>query len=209
MSIDTLDNDTTRLEQLWARDFGNAYVERNREAWVDRGPFWQDVAQRYPFASALEIGCNVGGNLKWLAGCDRQIDLTGIDVNGQALEELRSKLPQVTTLQTPGRDLPFADGSFDLTFTMGVLIHVSPESLSDVMSEIVRCSKRFVLCGEYFAEQTVEVPYRGHEGALYKRNFGQLYAEQFPERSLLETGFLPKGEGFDDVTFWIFEKDQG
>ena len=55
---------------------------------------------------------------------------------------------------------------------MGVLIHQSTEELPQMMSEVVRCSSRWVLCGEYFSEQDVEVPYRGHHGALFKRDYG-------------------------------------
>ena len=36
------------------------------------------------------------------------------------------------------------------------------------MDEIVRCSRRYVLCGEYRADDLEEVPYRGQEGALFR-----------------------------------------
>jgi hypothetical protein len=105
------------------------------------------------------------------------------------------------------RELPFADDSFDLVFTTGVLIHQSPDELPRVMDEIVRCSRRYVLCGEYRADELEEVPYRGQRGALYKQDYGALYQERFPQLQLLEEGFLPKSEGvWDDVTYWIFEQ---
>jgi hypothetical protein len=87
---------------------------------------------------------------------------------------------------------------------MGVLIHIHPDDLPGVMEEIVRCSNRYVLCGEYFAEEPTEVPYRGHEGALFKRDFGALYRELFPLREV-KTGFLSEGS-WDDITYWVFEK---
>ena len=91
-------------------------------------------------------------------------------------------------------------------FTTGVLIHQPPESLPIVLSEIVRCSKRYVLCGEYFAEEPTELPYRGVSGALFKRNFGQLYLDLFPTLQLIETGTLDRSAGWDDVTWWLFER---
>jgi spore coat polysaccharide biosynthesis protein SpsF len=93
-----------------------------------------------------------------------------------------------------------------LVFTAGVLIHQPELSLPVVMSEIVRCSRRYVLCMEYFAETTVEVDYRGHSGALFKRNYGALYRELFPELQLLEQGELTADQGWDNVTYWAFEK---
>jgi hypothetical protein len=74
------------------------------------------------------------------------------------------------------------------------------------MAEIVRCSRRYVLCGEYFAEQTTEVPYQNQSGALFKRNYGRIYQELFPELRLIQQGFLGRDEGWDDVTYWMFEK---
>jgi pseudaminic acid biosynthesis-associated methylase len=130
----------------------------------------------------------------------------GVDINMQALAEVRRELGQVNAVWSPARELPFRDGWFDLVFTACVLIHQPPETLPLVMSEIVRCSRRYILCGEYHADEPTEVPYRGETGALYKRDFGGLYLELFPE--LVETGrgFLGKDQGWDDVTYWLFEK---
>jgi hypothetical protein len=115
-------------------------------------------------------------------------------------------IPNVNALHAQARNLPYRDGWFDLTFTMGVLIHQPPETLPLVMSEIVRCSRRYVLCGEYFAEEPTEVAYRGQTGALFKRNFGAYYQQLFPELRQLKTGFLSREQGWDDVTYCLFEK---
>jgi hypothetical protein len=74
------------------------------------------------------------------------------------------------------------------------------------MSEIVRASRRYILCGEYFAAEETEVPYRGHSGALFKRNYGRLYQDLFPDLDLIEEGFLPRSDGWDDVTWWLFKR---
>jgi hypothetical protein len=71
---------------------------------------------------------------------------------------------------------------------------------------MVRCSRRWVLCGEYHAEYTVEVPYRGQEGALFKRDYGRLFLELFPDLTLRDQGFLGRDDGWDDVTWWVLEK---
>ena len=73
----------------------------------------------------------------------------------------------------------------------------------------MRCSRRYVLCGEYFAEQPEEVAYRGERGAMFRRDWGALYQGLFPELKLLDQRFEPlneDGTGWDDVTFWLFEK---
>ena len=75
------------------------------------------------------------------------------------------------------------------------------------MDEIVRSSRRYVLCGEYRADDLEEVPYRGQEGALYRHDYGRLYQERHPSLRLVEEGFLPRDDGvWDDITYWVFEK---
>lgn len=203
----TPEDDAARLEGLWSGEFGDDYVERNRAASEGRRPFWEHVLGRIEAASALEIGCNVGGNLRWLAALLGAENVAGVDVNERALEVVRSEIPGVDARVASARELPFADDSFDLVFTTGVLIHQSPDELPRVMDEIVRASRRYVLCGEYRADELEEVPYRGQRGALYKQDYGLLYQERFPQLRLLEEGFLPKSEGvWDDVTYWVFEQ---
>jgi pseudaminic acid biosynthesis-associated methylase len=199
-------SEAERLEALWAGDFGDAYVERNRAAGEKRRPFWRQILDEFPAKSALEIGCNLGANLRWLAAMLPTGDVFGVDVNAAALRELRRNLPDANAVRAAGRELPFRDRWFDLTFTAGVLIHQPDATLPLVMSEIVRCSRRFVLCAEYHSDDSVEVPYRGHSGALFKRNYGDLYQQLFPELKLRKQGFLGKDQGWDDVTFWMFER---
>ncbi|MFO0852001.1 MAG: methyltransferase domain-containing protein [Gemmataceae bacterium] len=199
-------SEAERLEALWAGDFGDAYVERNKAAGDVREPFWRGLLAEFPAASALEVGCNLGGNLKWVAAVLPPHQVFGVDVNLSALRALRAAVPDVNAVHTRGRDLPFRDRWFDLVFTMGVLIHQPESTLPLVMSEIVRCSRKYVVCGEYYSQQTVEVPYRGHSGALFKRDYGGLYQALFPELVLRKKGFMGKDQGWDDVTYWVFEK---
>jgi ubiquinone/menaquinone biosynthesis C-methylase UbiE len=103
--------------------------------------------------------------------------------------------------------LPFGDQAFDLVFTTGVLIHIARADLPAVMSEVVRCSRRYVLCGEYHAPTVTEIRYREQEGALFKDDYGRLYLRSHPELALVEEGFLARQQGgWDDITYWLFEK---
>jgi pseudaminic acid biosynthesis-associated methylase len=200
-------DDAARLEALWAGEFGDDYVVRNRAAGDGRRPFWEARVAALGFGSALEVGCNVGGNLIWLAELLGPGHVAGVDVNERALEILRERVPGIDVRRATARSLPFEEGAFDLTFTTGVLIHQPPEDLPQVMDEIVRCSRRYVLCGEYRADDLEEVPYRGQEGALFRHDYGRLYQERHPSLELVEEGFLPRAEGvWDDITYWVFEK---
>ena len=198
----------TKLERLWAGEFGDEYTERNRDAETGRGAFWARRLDALGARSALEVGCNMGGNLRWIADVLGAENVAGVDVNRKALELLRERVPGVDAREASGARLPFEDASFDLVFTMGVLIHQDPRSqLEPMMRDIVRCSRRFVIAGEYHADELIEVPYRGQEGALFKQDFGALYQRLFGELELLDSGFLSEREGrWDDLTYWVFEK---
>jgi pseudaminic acid biosynthesis-associated methylase len=198
-----------RLESLWSEDFGDSYVERNQAAAAGREPLWRWLYERHPFTSVLEVGCNVGGNLHWLQQLIAPEHVWGIDINAAALRQVRATMPDVNAVRSVARTLPFRDAQFELTFTTGVLIHQPPDSLPIVLNEIVRCSRRYVLCGEYFSEQPEEVAYRGERGAMFRRDWGALYQSLFPELELVDKRYEPlneDGTGWDDVTFWVFEK---
>jgi pseudaminic acid biosynthesis-associated methylase len=198
--------EATRLEDLWSGTFGDEYLARNANAGEGRGPFWTDLLARIPVRTVLEVGCNVGANLRWLAPLLGPEHLYGVDINLAALDEIRRRLPGINTIVSPARELPFRDPLFDLVFTAGVLIHQPTATLPRVMGEIVRTAGRYVLAVEYFAAEAEEVPYRGQEGALFRRDYGRLYAEGFPELRLVDEGRLGRDAGWDDVTWWLFER---
>jgi len=200
------DSEAKRLEELWSGQFGDEYVDRNKNISAVRKPFWREVLTAFPSRRVLEVGCNLGNNLRPIAELQPPGSVFGIDVNQKALEVLRAAVPSANTILCPARELPFRDGWFDLVFTIGVLIHQPPETLPLVMSEIVRCSRRFVLAGEYFAPDPTEISYRGQTGALFKQDFGHLYQQLFPDLILRKQGFLARSDGWDDVTYWVFEK---
>ena len=199
------DAETGRLKNLWSGDFGDAYAERNSGAHEGREPFWRERCETLGVKSALEIGCNVGGNLLWLAEILGADNVAGIEINPTAAETARERIPGADIRVGQAAELPFEDGTFDLVFTAGVLIHQSRESLPKVMDEQVRVAERFILFAEYYAKAQTEVPYRGHEGALFKDDYGRLYAERYPELDQLEKRFLDSGS-WDDVTCWTFRK---
>ncbi len=194
------------LEDLWSGEFGDAYIGRNAPTIDVRAPFWARMVEKYPCRRVLEVGCANGANLNELAKLVPPQDVWGADINVQALEALRSTVPAANGVYSAARELPFRDRYFDLVFTVGLLIHQPDSTLPIVMSEIVRCSNRWIMCGEYQADETTDVNYHGMSGVLTKRDYGRLYQELFPDLELREELFLTKEEGFDRVTFDVFER---
>jgi pseudaminic acid biosynthesis-associated methylase len=198
--------EASRLEQLWAGEFGDAYVTRNEVLDDRRSEFWRTLLGSAPIRTTLEVGCGQGGNLRPISAILEPDNVYGIDVNAEAIERARRNAPGTHVASSVARDLPFEDARFDLVYTVGVLIHQPDASLPEVMAEIVRCSRRFVLWVEYHAPETVEVPYHGVEGTLFKRDYGRIYHELFPELTIHSEGFLGPEAGFDRGTWQLLEK---
>ena len=205
-SSESVDSDVARLEELWAGDFGRAYLDRNLDAASGRAPFWDDLMHRYPAKTVLEVGCTQGDNLVHIARHVKPRNIWGLDLNTDVLAALRRHLPGVNANWGVAKSLPYRDGWFEMVFTVGLLIHQPDDVLPLVMGEIVRTSSRWVLCGEYHADERTTVPYHGHDDVLIKRDYGKLYADLFPELTLVEERYLTRDDGFDRVTFHLFEK---
>ncbi|MCB0965166.1 MAG: methyltransferase domain-containing protein [Acidimicrobiales bacterium] len=200
-------NDAAALEELWAGDFGSQWVERNGGDFDARAAFWSGILDRFPSRRVLEVGAAHGENLRHLGRHLAPRDLWGLDINRRALDAMATVAPGVNAAWGLARELPFRDGFFDLTFTVGLLIHQPDDTLPLVMGELVRTSRRWILCGEYHADEDTDVNYRGQQGVLVKRDFGGLYQRLFPDLVLREEGFLTMEEhGFDRVTYQVFER---
>jgi spore coat polysaccharide biosynthesis protein SpsF len=186
---------------LWAGDFGNAYLERNRVDWRLRLPFWRSILSLTGAHSILEVGCNAGWNLRALRSAGSGLDLHGIDLNEAALAEAREAGLAVDLGNAA--DLAYRE-RFDLTFTAGVLIHVPPEEIARAMAAVVAASRAYVLAVEYAADTEEPVLYRGHDSALWRRPFGKLYENM--GLCLVKQGQLSKDAGFDNCDWWLFCK---
>ena len=206
MTEETRGPSAVDLEAMWAGEFGDAYVKRNLDEIPERATFWRGVLERFPTRRVLEIGCAHGENMRHLARLMPAHDVWGVDLNDRALAEVPSIAPGTNAAWSVARELPFRDRHFDLIFTCGLLIHMPQDTLGIVMQEIVRCSRRWVMWMEYHADETTDINYRDRPGILFKRDYGRIYAELFPELTVREEGYLERDAGFDRVTYQILER---
>lgn len=189
-------------EQLWEGTFGDQYTVRN-DVDMPRADWWHRVCQRYDFANVLEVGCNVGHNLRDIAQYLDEPSLAwGMDINSQALKLAKQRYPDINFVRASGLDIPFRDQYFDMVFTAGVLIHQTPETVQSMMQEIIRVSAKYVMSIEYESDVFEEIPYRGQSGALFKGPWGEVYEKRYGLR-LLEKVELGREHGFDFCTATI------
>jgi ubiquinone/menaquinone biosynthesis C-methylase UbiE len=98
---------------------------------------------------SLEFGCGFGRLSPTFAALSAEH--TAIDINAEALEAARGAYPDLDFRLSSGGTLPFADATFDLIVTWTVLQHVRPETIDDVLADLVRVARpgaRILLCEE-------------------------------------------------------------
>jgi pseudaminic acid biosynthesis-associated methylase len=196
--------DTPQLA-LWRSEFGQRYTERNDLERPARVESLRAILAGVEIGHALEVGCNVGWNLRYLRrlGVPR---VWGVEPQRYAVARARAADPELDVFEGTAFDLPFKDYTFDLVFTSGVLIHIGPSELPLALAEMARCSRRYLLVIEYDHAQEVEIDYRGHAGALWKRDHGAAVAAACPGFTRVRTGFLDAAAGYDDCTYHLFTR---
>lgn len=157
----------------------------------------------------LECGCNVGRNIEQIKLALPEAKPSIIEISEPAFKFVTARHDFKHAYNGPILDSNFEKVSFDLVFTMGVLIHINPDQLVEHMKIMYEYSRKYILIGEYFNRTPTTIEYQGEKDKLFKRDFGKLFLENF-EVKLLDYGFLwghvYDTAGFDDITWWLFEK---
>jgi spore coat polysaccharide biosynthesis protein SpsF len=203
-------NYKTEQEDFWAGAFGDEYVKRSQ------GPelvasnialFSKALRHTQAINSVLELGANVGNNMRALHPLLPTAELHALEINVTAFNALEA-LPYVSAVN--GSILDYVPTrTFDLVLISGVLIHLDPEVLTDVYKLMFEATHRYILLAEYYNPTPVEVTYRGHRKRLFKRDFAGELAARYPSLQLMDYGFVyhldPKWP-HDDATWFLFEK---
>jgi pseudaminic acid biosynthesis-associated methylase len=163
------------MDELYTRNYGFTRTELNRR-FLDN----LDRSMRI-----LEVGSNVGNQLVCLQRMGFGA-LYGIELQSYAVEISKSKSKDINIIQGEASDIPFKDNFFDMVFTSGLLIHIAPSNLSDVLREIHRCTKEYIFGFEYYSDEIREILYRGNRDLLWKADFVEKYLELFEDLTLVK-----------------------
>ena len=178
------DRTVTDQEFFWAGEFGDEYTERNaKAAFAANVALFAKILGRAPgVASVLELGANRGNNLRAIRTLLPDVNLAAVEINQKAFAELQS----IEGIQARnGSILDYQPTQqFDLVLLKGVLIHLNPDALPKAYEVIWRASHRYICLCEYYNPTPVEVPYHGHSGKLFKRDFAGEILDRYPLRLL-------------------------
>ena len=160
--------------------------------------------------TVLECGSNIGRNINFIGKAFPMIEKSIIEISDQAYDFVNSHYEISKSFNGSIIDSNFQNNSFDLVFSMGVLIHIHPDDLLLNMKKMWTYSKKYILIGEYFSRKPEMIEYQGQLNKLFKCDFGSLFIDNF-DVSIVDYGFLWGYEydkaGFDDITWWLFEKN--
>lgn len=196
-------------EDFWKGTFGDEYIGRNQSDGLlaaNLALFARLLGRTHGVESVIEFGANIGMNLKALRALRPAMACTGIEINAKAASEMAT-IPGVTSLNASLFDCQTA--VYDLAFVKGVLIHQSPALLTQAYQKLAEASRRYVAIIEYYNPSPVEIPYRGHSGRLFKRDFAGEFLAQHGNFGLLDYGFIYHGDPVfpqDDLTWFLMER---
>lgn len=202
----------TEQEKFWAGAFGTNYINRNQSHQLiasNIALFSKIISQTKEVNSIIEFGANVGLNLQALHTLLPHTSLAAIEINDTAVEHLREndfiRIYHESILETTLAEL------YDLTLIKGVLIHINPNELPTVYKKLYDFSKRYICVVEYYNPTPVEIPYRGHSGKLFKRDFAGELLDMYPDLELIDYGFVyHRDANFpqDDCTWFLLKKKE-
>jgi pseudaminic acid biosynthesis-associated methylase len=206
-----MDNKLNEQQNFWATDYALEYIKKNNsfnkelgvEGWIKM------LNKTNGVSSILECGCNIGRNIGFLNSVLPDAKKSIIEISRPAFDFVKNTYQLEHAFNGPILKSNFELNSFDLTFSSGVLIHIHPNDLIDNMSKLFQYSRKYILIAEYFNRTPVMIEYQGQLNKLFKRDFGKLFIENF-DVNIVDYGFLwghiYDSAGFDDLTWWLFEK---
>lgn len=208
----------TFQEDTWRSDFGKEYTDRNtftpeevdalyiENYGVSRTQLNNEFLDNLELNRILEVGCNVGNQLNLLKKMGR-LDLWGIELQDYAVEVARKRTSGLNIVKGTAFDIPFKDNFFDLVFTSGVLIHISPDDIDKVLDEMYRCTNKYIWGFEYYnPDEYQTVTYRGNNNLLWKTDFSKLFLDRFQGLKLVHKKIIKYTDNDNFDIMYLLEK---
>ena len=199
----------TPQEEFWAGEFGDSYISRNESEnlLASNIALFADIfssLDNVPL-SVMELGANIGMNIKAIQRLSPGAQFTGIEINKQASEILSETGCEV--IESSIIDA-VTSKTFDLVLSKGVMIHLMQDQLVPTYKKMYEWSNRFILIAEYYNPTPVTIPYRGNSDRLFKRDFAGEFLDLFPDVVLRDYGFAYHRGTYpqDDINWFLLEK---
>ncbi|MEO9276697.1 MAG: pseudaminic acid biosynthesis-associated methylase [Nitrososphaera sp.] len=207
--------------KFWSEDFGENYITRNMT--MDEvnklyekqtGITVEKIFQKFfsnidKKSSILELGCNVGLNLSALHKMGFS-NLHGVEINKKAIEIAKKNNPTAEFVNSSIEEFDPKGKKYDLVYTAGVLIHINPSALDEIVKKMIDLTREYIFGFEYYSDNLVEVKYRGHSNVCWKQNFPMLFKKMIPSlQTVKEEKFHYKEENLYDIAYLLRKPHDG
>lgn len=200
----------TEQEKFWAGNFGNEYIQRNmspEHVAASMAMFAKILKQTKDVNSVLELGANIGINLKAINLLLPSVKRTAIEINKEAVKILEEQ--GNITIYNESILKHKAESKYDFVFTRGVMIHINPDELDTVYKLMYESSNKYICIAEYYNPRPVMIDYRGEKDRLFKRDFAGDMLDKYPDLELVDYGFVyHRDSNFpqDDINWFLLKK---
>jgi len=104
----------TEQEQFWAGTFGNEYIDRNKDIYYissNIALFAKILDKTKQVQSVIEFGANIGLNLLAIKSLLPKAQLSAVEINQNAVAELKKLVKEATVYNQSILDLPKIGGA--------------------------------------------------------------------------------------------------
>lgn len=137
------------------KEFWDKYADENEERYNEEfAKFTRDLATSLHCTSVLEIGCGTGIDLRLFTDT---FQIHGIDLNDNALDIAKEKIPSANFKKGTITDLPFEDSSIDFVFTHQLLNYLDDDTLEKGVAEMYRVAGKYIMNCEKFEETEKQI----------------------------------------------------
>jgi pseudaminic acid biosynthesis-associated methylase len=201
----------TEQEKFWVQEFGDEYTQRNQgKKSVASNTFLLSkiFSHTQSINSLIEFGANRGLNLIAIKQLLPDIQLSAIEINHVAVQELKKINENLEIFHQSILEFK-PKKTWNFVLIKGVLIHINPDYLDRVYDLLYQSSDRYICLAEYYNPTPVEILYRGHQGKLFKRDFTGEMLDRFQDLKLIDYGFVYHRDNQfpqDDTNWFLLEK---
>jgi spore coat polysaccharide biosynthesis protein SpsF len=205
-----MSNKLNEQEKFWFGDFGKKYISRNNSKKIQKNTdifFKKIFKKKINLNTIIELGANVGNNIKSLSKIYPKSKITSVEINEKACKILRKKFTDIKVINSSLASLKINE-TFELVLCKGILIHINPRQLNKIYDKIYSLSKKYILIAEYYSPTPTKIIYRGKKNKLFKRDFAGDLINRY-NLKLIDYGFSYRYDKYpqDDLTWFLLKKN--
>jgi len=182
----------------WRNNAGN-WIE---EYWKSRNHphrklILQALKKLEPFSRILEIGCNCGPNLAVIQENYPYVDLTGLDINKEAIAMGLKLLPGIKFINCSTQNFPYVPSSFDIVLADAVFMYINHNEIIPVLQTIGTTARKAMIIvdwkgtGKKYGHYTRDYKYLLESKTPFKKvEEIKITEEYWPTQSWSEIGYL-------------------